>query len=141
MKRICIAVLGTVLATLLIAAAPQEKQLAGMSRQERMRLMTEMMKDTTAIHVMMNQIASDAKLRMSMTHMMMHRMRGDSLSQREMAGAMMEDPGMHSMIQTMMGGMMTSGGMMNHNMMHGRSSTATPDSSQRSQHAHRHTVE
>lgn len=138
MKRISIATIAAGLVALLVAATPQQGQQQGMNHSERMRLVTQMMNDTAAIHMMMDRIASDANLRMTMTDMMLHRMHGDSLSMRGMAGVMLQDPDMHSMMQRMMGGMMTSGGMMSHRAMHGGNSMMAPDSLRPGRHSHLH---
>ncbi len=85
--------------------------------------MMEMMKDSTMMKQMMENIASNDQTRNMMMHKMMESVKGDSTKMMEMCKMMMGNHDMHGMMMKMMGkdGMMKDG-MMKHDMM-GKKST------------------
>lgn len=85
--------------------------------------MMEMMKDSTMMKQMMENIASNDQMRNMMMQKMMASVKGDSTKMMEMCKMMMGDHDMHGMMMKMMG----KDGMMNHDMMHKKSTADTTE--------------
>jgi len=128
MKHFTFVTLVASLAILFVAASPQDKQKKGVDQKKHMQVM-EMMEDSSMMDMMMEHIASDSDMRMGMMHKMMSQVKSDTSSMMEMCKTMMDDKDMHSCMMKMM-----DGGMMNHDMMHGKSSDKKKDDAKKSDH-------
>lgn len=138
MKRITLVMFAAAIAILFIVASCQEKQKKEMDKQNHVQIM-EMMKDSSMTAMMMDQIASDPILRMSMMNKMMSHAKSDTSSMMDMCKTMMEDKDMHmGMMKMMEGGMMKDDGKMMHDMMHGESSDKKMDDTKKSEHEEHH---
>ena len=98
-------------------ASPGEKETPTKEKKE----MMEMMKDSSMMNMMMDQIASDQHTRMTMMDKMMKHVEGDSASMMSMCKHMMKHKGMMSMMMKMM----MDEGMMDHGKMQKNSADTT----------------
>lgn len=87
-----------------VAGWPQEKK----SNPPKKARVAQMMRDSTLVEQMMEQIAGNQKLRMKMMHQMMAASKSDTSNMMAMCRAMLGDAGMHQMMMKMMGAKMRS---------------------------------
>jgi len=103
MKQIQAIITAFLMAVLVTGAVAQNARQKVKSAQKQIHTQ-EMMKDTSMVDMVMDEIASDDALRMKMMHKMMANAHKDSTAMMEMCKTMMDDKDMHSMMMKMMGG-------------------------------------
>jgi hypothetical protein len=99
MKRLTFSVIITSLLVLSVTGIAQEKKMD----QKKQAPMMEMMKDSTMMNRMMENIAKDDHMRMQMMQKMIQSAKGDQAKMTGLCKAMVEDEDMHSLMMKIMG--------------------------------------
>jgi hypothetical protein len=97
MKQISLTIIFAVLLLLVVDTLPQDKQQKGMAQNQQMQ-MTEMMKDSTMMNMMMERIFANSNLRMKMMEKMMQHAKTDSAGMMPMCKMMTDDKDMHAVL-------------------------------------------
>ena len=92
--------IATILAFFVLLACQQEKKL---TEQQKQIQITEFMKDSLRVNMMMDQIASDYKLQNKMMHKMIDRAKSDRVAMTQIGKMMIDDMEMRSMFEKMTG--------------------------------------
>lgn len=101
MKLTAIIALNAALIFLTIAAFPQIEQQKWIDQHQNQQ-MTEMMKDSSAVSMLMDSIAANRRMCMMMMQKMMHHAKADSSGMMQMSKMMTDDREMQAMLTKLM---------------------------------------
>lgn len=101
MKQATWTTIAVALLLLLAAAFPQDQQLNRKAQRQHKQMM-KTMKDSSLVSMMMDSIASNRGLCMTMMQKMMHHAKADSVAMMQMGKMMTEDQGMHATLTKLM---------------------------------------
>lgn len=114
MKRTVFAAIAVSLMVLFVAACQQE---VAQTDQQKQAQISEMMKDSSMVNMMMDHIASDYHLQSMMMQKMIQRAKSDRVAMTQIGKMMTDDMEMRSILQKMTDvGMMKKDSMMMHDM-------------------------